>query len=69
MFAQACGARGFRVTQPHALRDTIAAALATPGPVVVDVIVDPTEIPSMSHINLNQVWKFGIGKLRELGSS
>jgi pyruvate dehydrogenase (quinone) len=69
MFAQACGARGFRVTQPHALRDTIAAALATPGPVVVDVIVDPTEIPSMPHINLNQVWKFGIGKLRELGSS
>jgi pyruvate dehydrogenase (quinone) len=66
MFAQACGARGFRITQPHALREIIAQALATPGPVVVDVVVDPTEIPSMPHVNIDEVWKFGIGKMREL---
>jgi len=65
MFAQACGAQGFRVTQPHALRDTVARALATPGPVIVDVMVDPSEIPAMPHVKLNQVWKFGIGKIRE----
>jgi len=66
LYAQACGAQGFRVTQPQALRDTVAEALATPGPVIVDVIVDPTEIPAMPHVHLDQVWKFGIGKLREL---
>jgi pyruvate dehydrogenase (quinone) len=65
MFAEACGATGYRVTQPQALRDTVARALATPGPVIVDVVVDPTEIPAMPHIKLSQVWKFGVGKLRE----
>jgi pyruvate dehydrogenase (quinone) len=65
MYAQACGAKGFRVTQPHALRDTVAQALATPGPVIVDVAVNPAEIPAMPHIHLDQVWKFGIGKMRE----
>jgi pyruvate dehydrogenase (quinone) len=66
MFAQACGAQGFRVTRPQALRETVARALATPGPAIVDVIVDPAEIPSMPHVNLDQVWKFGIGKMREI---
>jgi pyruvate dehydrogenase (quinone) len=66
MFAQACGGRGFRVTQPSALRETLAQALAAEGPVVVDVAVDPSEIPSMPHVELSNVWKFGIGKAREL---
>jgi pyruvate dehydrogenase (quinone) len=66
MFAQACGARGFRVTRPDALRDTVAQALAVPGPAIVDVVVDPSEIPAMPHIHLDQVWKFGIGKMREV---
>jgi pyruvate dehydrogenase (quinone) len=66
LFAQSCGAQGFRVTQPQALRETVARALAAPGPVIVDVAVDPTEIPSMPHIHLDQVWKFGIGKMREI---
>jgi len=66
MFAQSCGAQGYRVTEPRLLGETIAAALAAPGPVVVDVLVDPSEIPAMPHVNLEQVWKFGIGKIREL---
>jgi thiamine pyrophosphate-dependent acetolactate synthase large subunit-like protein len=66
MFAQACGGTGFRVTRPADLKDTIARALATPGPVVVDVAVDPAELPAMPHIEPTQVWKFGIGKAREL---
>lgn len=44
MFARSCGAQGYRVTEPRLLRETIATALAAPGPVVVDVQVDPTEI-------------------------
>ena len=54
MYAQACGAKGFRVTQPNALRDTVAQALATPGPVIVDVAVNPLEIPTMPHIHAEQ---------------
>jgi pyruvate dehydrogenase (quinone) len=67
MYAQACGARGFRVTQPLELRAAVAEALATPGPVIVDVVVDPTEIPAMPHVKLSEAVRFGIGKIRELG--
>jgi thiamine pyrophosphate-dependent acetolactate synthase large subunit-like protein len=66
MFAEACGAQGFRVTQPSQLRETVAQALSRRGPVIVDVVVDPAEIPAMPHVKLEQVWKFGIGKAREL---
>jgi pyruvate dehydrogenase (quinone) len=66
MFAEACGAQGFRVTQPSLLRETVAQALSRRGPVIVDVVVDPAEIPAMPHVKLEQVWKFGIGKAREL---
>jgi thiamine pyrophosphate-dependent acetolactate synthase large subunit-like protein len=66
MFARSCGAHGYRVSDPQLLSETIATALATPGPVVVDVMVDPTEIPAMPHVKIEQVWKFGIGKIREL---
>ncbi len=66
LFAKACGAEGFTVTNPSALRETIARALEVPGPVVVDVIVDPSEIPSMPHLTAEQVWRFGVGKLREM---
>jgi thiamine pyrophosphate-dependent acetolactate synthase large subunit-like protein len=65
MFAQACGGRGFRVTRPEALRETVSQALAVSGPVVVDVAVDPAEIPAMPHVEIDKVWKFGIGKVRE----
>lgn len=66
MFAQACGGTGFRVTKPSELRDGIQRALATPGPVVVDVLVNAEEIPSLPHIDPAMVWKFALGKGREL---
>jgi pyruvate dehydrogenase (quinone)/pyruvate oxidase len=69
MYAQACGARGFRVTHPDRLHATVAEALATAGPVIVDVVVDPAEIPAMPHIKLSEAVRFGIGKIREFGGS
>jgi pyruvate dehydrogenase (quinone) len=66
LFARACGGSGFRVTEPSALRQTISEALATPGPVVVDVVVDPGELPSFPHIKAEQVWRFGIARAREM---
>ena len=44
-FARCQGATGLTVTDEHGVADAIAAALATPGPVVVDVRIDPT-VPS-----------------------
>ena len=66
MFAEACGAHGFRVTKPTTLRETVASALAMRGAVIVDVVVDPGEIPAMPRTQLKQVLKFGAGKIREL---
>jgi pyruvate dehydrogenase (quinone) len=66
MFAEACGAQGFRISRPQALRETLAKALAVDGPVIVDVAVDPHEIPPSPHLELGQVMKFGLGKVREL---
>jgi pyruvate dehydrogenase (quinone) len=66
LFAQACGGVGLRVDKPQALRETVARALAEPGPVVVHVAVDRDEIPAMPHVDLAKAWKFGIGKAREL---
>ncbi|MGB5756456.1 MAG: thiamine pyrophosphate-dependent enzyme [Acidimicrobiales bacterium] len=39
-FAELCGARGFRVTDPDQLDDAVDAALAHPGPALVDIIAD-----------------------------
>jgi pyruvate dehydrogenase (quinone) len=65
MFAEACGAHGFRVTQPLLLRDTVAKALTMRGPVIVDVAVDPGEIPAMPRVQVGEVWKYGVGRMRE----
>lgn len=40
-FAELCGAKGFRVTDLADLDDAVAAALAHPGPALVDIITDP----------------------------
>jgi acetolactate synthase-1/2/3 large subunit len=41
--ADAYGATGIRLTDKHTLVDDVRAAIATPGPVVVDVRVTPEE--------------------------
>jgi pyruvate oxidase len=40
-FADLCGAKGLRVTDPADLDNAIAAALAHPGPALVDVVTNP----------------------------
>ncbi len=41
--AQAYGAAGFRITEPDEVQSTLKKALETPGPVIVDVIIDKEE--------------------------
>src|SRR5919198_5184897 len=43
--AEGCGARAFHVSDPADCREMLRAALAAPGPVVVEAIVDGNEPP------------------------
>jgi pyruvate dehydrogenase (quinone)/pyruvate decarboxylase len=45
-FARACGAEGFRCETPDQLHAAIEAALRSPGPALVEAVVDPNEPPA-----------------------
>jgi pyruvate dehydrogenase (quinone)/pyruvate oxidase len=53
-FAHACGGHGFTITDPATCADIVAQALATPGPVVVEAVVDPNEPPMPPRIKARQ---------------
>ena len=42
-FAEACGAKGFRIEQPGEIRSVLELAFKTPGPVIVEAVTDPYE--------------------------
>ncbi len=63
--ATAMGATGFRIEDPTALRSVMATALATDGPVVVDVLTNPDEIIIPSQPSPGQAWGFAIAKVKE----
>ena len=44
-FAQACGADGFRCTEPNEVRPALEAALRSPRVALVEAVVDPNEPP------------------------
>lgn len=68
-FARACGCEGFTARRPDELQGAVRQLLASPGPAILDVFVDPKELPSLPHIKLEQAWKFGIGRMREVMAS
>jgi pyruvate dehydrogenase (quinone)/pyruvate oxidase len=57
-FARACGATGFTIEEPADCGPTLEKALATPGPVIVEAVVDPFEPPMPPKITLDQATKF-----------
>jgi pyruvate dehydrogenase (quinone)/pyruvate oxidase len=57
-FAQACGGTGFTIEDPADCGRILDQALATPGPVVVEAVVDPFEPPLPAKISLQQAAKF-----------
>ena len=57
-FARACGGTGFTIEDPAACGRILDQALATPGPVVVEAIVDPHEPPLPAKITLEQATMF-----------
>jgi pyruvate dehydrogenase (quinone)/pyruvate oxidase len=56
--ARAFGVAGFTIEEPASCAEILRQALATPGPVVVDAIVDPHEPPMPPKISLDQAAKF-----------
>lgn len=64
-FARACGVEGFTARRPEELAGEVDALLASRGPAILHAFVDPAEIPSMPHIDVGELWKFGIAKVKE----
>jgi pyruvate dehydrogenase (quinone)/pyruvate oxidase len=63
-FAEACGGSGFTVQDPAECGAVLDRALAMPGPVVVQAVVDPFEPPLPAKITLEQARKFATSLLR-----
>jgi pyruvate dehydrogenase (quinone) len=57
-FARACGGTGLTVEDPADCGSVIEQALATPGPVVVEAVVDPFVPPMPPKISLEQATHF-----------
>ncbi|MGH7847830.1 MAG: thiamine pyrophosphate-dependent enzyme, partial [Candidatus Binatia bacterium] len=57
-FARACGGTGYTVEDPAACGSVLDEALATPGPVIVEAVVDPLVPPMPAKITLEQATKF-----------
>jgi pyruvate dehydrogenase (quinone) len=58
MWAQAVGAQGIRVDDPHTIDEVMQQFLAIPGPAVLDCIVDPDEPPLPAKIKPEQALHF-----------
>lgn len=63
--AEAVGLRGIRVTDPHDVDDAVREAIATPGPVLLDVLTNPDEIAVPPKPALSQMAGFAIAKSKE----
>jgi pyruvate dehydrogenase (quinone)/pyruvate oxidase len=64
LLAQACGATGLTIEDPAECGAVLERALAAPGPVVVQAVVDPLEPPLPPKITVEQARKFALALLR-----
>jgi pyruvate dehydrogenase (quinone) len=63
-FARACGGSGFTVDDPAQCGAVLEQALATPGPALVEAVVDPFEPPLPAKITLEQAAMFAKALVR-----
>ena len=62
--AEACGARGFTIERPEEAETTLRKALAHPGPVLIQAVVDPNEPPMPGKVTTEQAYKFAKSLVR-----
>jgi pyruvate dehydrogenase (quinone) len=65
MHARACGAAGFSVDDPAQCESVLRQAMAHPGPVVVEAVVDPNEPPLPGNITMEQSIHFAEALLKD----
>jgi len=63
--ARAIGLHAVRVEEPGLVDQEVRAALAHPGPVLLDVLTNPEEISVPGKVKLSQGWGFAMSKIRE----
>lgn len=64
LFAEACGGSGVTIDDPAECGHALDAALAIPGPVIVQGVVDPLEPPMPAKVTLKQMTHFAESLLR-----
>jgi pyruvate dehydrogenase (quinone) len=62
--ARACGGIGFTIDDPADCGPILDKALQTPGPVLIEAVVDPFEPPMPANITLDQAAKFAESLIR-----
>lgn len=65
LFAKACGGDGIRVEHAADVVPAIDQAIASRKPFIIDAIVSPGELTMPPHIEVSQVWGFGVSKVKE----
>lgn len=63
-FARACGATGITIDDPAQCGEALDHALASPGPVLIEAVVDPFEPPMPPTVTRDQAMKFAQSLLR-----
>lgn len=64
--AEAIGIKGIRAENPEEIRPALGEALSHPGPVLIDVAVNPTELSMPPKVEIDQVKGFGIYALKQI---
>jgi len=64
--AEAMGATGIRVEDPSEVRSAIERALAIDGPVLVDVLTNPSELSMPPKSSITQAKGYGLYLLKEI---
>ena len=63
-FARACGGTGFTIDDPAECGTMLDQALATPGPVIIEAVVDPLTPPMPAKVTAEQAAKFAASLAR-----
>jgi pyruvate dehydrogenase (quinone) len=58
LFAQACGAQGFTSREPKSCGNVVEQFLNTPGPALLEAVVDPNTAPMPGKVTAQQAFRF-----------
>lgn len=64
-YAKACGGDGVRVEHADDILPAIQQAIASDKPFIIDAIVSSGELAMPPHVKVDEVWGFGMSKVKE----